>query len=174
MKKNSALFCPSACLCLVTHRLKHYLRFCCGLQCGDWHSVTVAYRPLVQVSHWAEWQVLWNNSDCLDLHCQHIHLSVSWFHQGRHAPYDGQLLGWFPQQACFMSFTVNEVFLPFGAPHWSFLPWLDAERKNSVMLKMQSLLSLIYFIALSSEHTVTWLGRQFHLLLSCLFYFFAK
>lgn len=85
MKKNSALFCLPACLCLVAHRLKHYFRFCCSLQCGDWHSVSVAYQPLVQVSHWAEWQDPWNNSDHFDPHCQHIGLSVSWFHQGHHS-----------------------------------------------------------------------------------------
>lgn len=77
VKKNSALFCLPGCLCVVAHRLKHYFRFCCSLQCGDWHSVSVAYRPFVQVSHWAEWQDPWNNSDRPDPHCQRTGLSVS-------------------------------------------------------------------------------------------------
>lgn len=42
------------------------------------HSVSMAYQPLVQVSHWAvEWQDLWNNSDRFDPHFQHNGLSVS-------------------------------------------------------------------------------------------------
>lgn len=48
-------------------------------------STSVAHLPLVQVSHRAEWQDPWNNSDRLDPHCQHTGLSVSWFHQGHHS-----------------------------------------------------------------------------------------
>lgn len=107
------------------------------------HSVSMAYQPLVQVSHWAvEWQDLWNNSDRFDPHFQHNGLSVSWFHQGHHSTVVALLpmmdhcwAGFLSKPVSFnrnMSYPVNAVSSCRAVGVWLNLLILDQKQKNVI------------------------------------------
>lgn len=83
-KKNSALFCPPVpALWPMYWNTTPGFVVVYSVETGTlwpW-LIGLLYRSLF----------LWNNSDCLDPHCQHINRSVSWIHQGHHSMADAFL-----------------------------------------------------------------------------------
>lgn len=83
-KKNSALFCPPVpALWPMYWNTTPGFVVVYSVESGTlwpW-LIGLLYRSLF----------LWNNSDCLDPHCQHINHSVSWIHQGHHSMADAFL-----------------------------------------------------------------------------------